>query len=73
MKMDYSDPFHHGRPIAVRHRLRAVLRRLSVAIFGVEFSLVPQSLERKLRAESVGFFMYFHPVYSREFFSFSVK
>ena len=40
-----------------------------MASFVLTFSLVPLRLERKLRDGSVGFSVYFHVVYSPEFFA----
>ena len=69
IKIDYSEPISRRREnVACRH-LRACWRHVFVASFVLTFSRVPLRLERKLRDGYVGFFMYFHLVYSPEFFA----
>ena len=63
MVQNASRPLHKSLPTT------CLGRRLSVASFVVQFSQARLWLERKLRAGSVGFFTYFHLVYSPEFFS----
>ena len=63
IEIDYSDPISRRREIAGPRRLRALWRLLSVASFVLTFSPVRLRLERKLRAVSVGYFMYYHLVY----------
>ena len=60
IKIPISDPIFDHREIAARCRLCAGLLRFSVASFVFDFSPVPLRLERKSRAGSEGFLMYFH-------------
>ena len=69
IEIDFCDLISRRRESAARRCLRALRRQPSVASFALNFSPVPLMLERKLRAGSVGSFMYFHLVYSPEFFA----
>ena len=70
MKIHYSNPTDRPREIAACRRLRAVWRPPSVASFIFDFFPGPLRLERKLNAESVGYFTHFQPVYSPDLFAF---
>ena len=69
VKIDYSDPISRRRENVAWRRLRACWRRVYVASFVLTFSRVPLRLQRRLGDGSVGFVMYFHLVYSPEFFA----
>ena len=69
IKIPISNPISDRREIAARCRLGSGLRRFSVASFVLDLSPVPLRLERKSRAGSEGFLMYFHLVCSPEIFA----
>ena len=69
IKEDYSDPISRRREVAARCSLRALRHQPSLESFVFTFSSVPLRVERKLRAGSLGFFTYFHLVYSAELFA----
>ena len=69
IKINFFDPrCRRGETVACSC-LRACWRLVSLASFVLTFSRVPLRLERKLRDRSVEVFMYFHLVYSPEFFA----
>ena len=69
IKIDYSDPIFRRRENVACRCLRACWRRVSEASFVSTLSPVPLRLEGNFRDGSVGLYMYFHLVYSADFFA----